>query len=255
MSKVVACFKWVLDEADITVRDDGSVDFSRARGKINEYDRQAIQAAVDAATEIDAVPVGLTLASGDLKSATKEALVRGLAECSAGKIPEGTNVDSRAIAKGLAEGLRTIDDVKLVICGAGSSDLFARQTAPRIASAMGWPVVTAVSGLKFESGRAICQRTLEDSIDEVAVTLPAVISVLPSINQPPLPGMKAVLAAKKKPVFEYECNEAVSDDGRSSKKIGQQGYVASRKNVMFDGEGANEAAAFLLDAMKKEGVL
>lgn len=255
MPNVVACFKWVIDEADISVGDDGAADFSRATWKLNEYDRQAIQAAVDAAAALDAQPVGLTLAKGDLKAATKEALVRGLAACHAATLPEGAAQDSRALSKGLATGLSSIEDVKLVICGAGSSDLFARQMAPRLAAAMGWPVITAVSALSVEGERIVCERTLEDEVQTVSVALPAVISVLPSINQPPLPTMKAVLAAKKKPVIEFDCAGDVADDGAGARMTDQRGYVASRKNVMFDGEGAEDAAAFLVDALKKEGVL
>src|SRR5690606_6347101 len=46
MSKIVACYKWVLDESDIRINSDLSVDFSKAKGKISDYDRNAIEAAV-----------------------------------------------------------------------------------------------------------------------------------------------------------------------------------------------------------------
>ncbi len=64
--RYVACYKWVLDEADIRVLDDLSVDMSRAKGKISDFDRSAIEAAmrvVEAAGE----GAGLT-GSGNISS-------------------------------------------------------------------------------------------------------------------------------------------------------------------------------------------
>ncbi|MGI6590861.1 MAG: electron transfer flavoprotein subunit beta/FixA family protein [Eggerthellaceae bacterium] len=259
MSTVVACFKWVLDEGDISVHDDGTVDFSRARGKISDYDRQAIQAAVDAAAVMDAKPVGLTVVASRSKSAAttaaKEALVRGLAECYAASAPEGIEPGSRAIAKGLTVGLDAIDDIALVVCGSGSSDLFARQIAPRIAAAKGWPVVTAVSSFKVDGRELVCRRTLEHVVESVRVTLPAVITVLPSINQPRLPGMRAILEAKKRPIHEFSCDAELAADGRSAILVERRGYVAHRKNNLLKDGTPDEAAAFLMDAMRKEGVL
>ncbi|VFS31027.1 putative electron transfer flavoprotein FixA [Yokenella regensburgei] len=46
---IITCYKCVPDEQDITVNSaDGSLDFSRADGKISQYDLNAIEAAVSA---------------------------------------------------------------------------------------------------------------------------------------------------------------------------------------------------------------
>ena len=54
-------YKWVLDEADLVVNPDLSINTSRAGHKISDYDRNAIQVAIEAAGEGDEV-VALTYA-------------------------------------------------------------------------------------------------------------------------------------------------------------------------------------------------
>lgn len=74
MSTVVACYKWVVDEADIRIGDDLTVDVSRARKKISEFDRSAIEAAMHAAEEMNAQAVTLTYGSEDVKTSLKDCL-------------------------------------------------------------------------------------------------------------------------------------------------------------------------------------
>ena len=45
MKKIVACYKWVVDEADIRVEGkERALNFDRVKYKISEYDRNAIEA-------------------------------------------------------------------------------------------------------------------------------------------------------------------------------------------------------------------
>jgi len=46
MPKILVCYKWVLDEQDIRINpNDLSLDCSRAKGKISDFDRNAIEEA------------------------------------------------------------------------------------------------------------------------------------------------------------------------------------------------------------------
>ena len=45
MKKVVVCYKWLLDDADIRVNEKSrQLDFEKAKFKLNEYDRNGIEA-------------------------------------------------------------------------------------------------------------------------------------------------------------------------------------------------------------------
>ena len=92
-----------------------------------------------------------------------------------------------------------LDAADLIVCGDGSADNYAQQVDVQLADALGLPVVTAVSAVSVEGAVATCDRMLETQLQTVQVDLPAVISVVPDIALPRIPGMKDILAAGKKP--------------------------------------------------------
>ena len=100
------------------------------------------------------------------------------------------------IRDSLVDGLDAAD---LIVCGDGSADNYAQQVDVQLADALGLPVVTAVSAVSVEGAVATCDRMLETQLQTVQVDLPAVISVVPDIALPRIPGMKDILAAGKKP--------------------------------------------------------
>ena len=63
MSRIIACYKWVADEADMKINPDMSVDLSKAKGKISDYDKNVIEAAVQMAKISGDLAVTLTLAA------------------------------------------------------------------------------------------------------------------------------------------------------------------------------------------------
>ena len=187
MSKIVACYKWVLDEADIRINADLSVDFSKAKGKISDYDRNAIEAAVKLAAAVGAKPVGLTFGSSKTRQSLKDALSRGLEEAFWVKAEEAENADGAVTARALAAGIKAMGDVVLVVCAEGASDTYARQTAPRIGALLDLPVVTSVLRVNIEGNTVTAVRKLDDSLETVKFELPGVISVLPEAFQPTIP--------------------------------------------------------------------
>ena len=89
----------------------------------------------------------------------------------------------------------------------------------------------------------------------VRLQLPAVVSVLPEINPAPIPGLKAVLAAKKKAVDELDAADLDIDEATGIVLDGMSGYANDRKNVLIEGDSVAEVAERLLEALRKEGVL
>ena len=109
------------------------------------------------------------------------------------------DLDAHATAAMLARLVDGLDAADLIVCGDGSADNYAQQVDVQLADALGLPVVTAVSAVSVEGAVATCDRMLETQLQTVQVDLPAVISVVPDIALPRIPGMKDILAAGKKP--------------------------------------------------------
>lgn len=254
MAHVVACYKWVLDEADVRVNADGSVDLSRAKGKISEYDKNAIAAAVACAEQDGASPVGLTLGDDSSKGALKDGLSRGIDEV---YWVHGADVpaDGRYTGAVLANAIRQIDDVDLVVCAEGSSDQFARQTAPRVAACLDVPCVSSVTAVKIEGGKLVAERTLDGCIEKVEVALPCVIAVQPQCIEAPIPGLKAIMAAKKKPVHELDAAEVAAGATAAAEVRSMKAATVDRKQVRIEEDTPEATAKALVAALQKEGVL
>jgi electron transfer flavoprotein beta subunit len=253
LKKVVVCYKWVLDEADIRVAEDLSVDFSRAKGKISEYDKNAIETGVKAAAALEGQTIGLTFGTAGAKPSLKDALSRGLDEAIFVKSEAQAEAGSRLTAHALAGALKDVEELALVICAEGSSDMYAHQTAPRIGAILDLPVVTSVVSLTIEGDSVILVRKLGDCLETVRSSLPAVIAVMPEITPAPLPGLKAVLAAGKKPVTERELGEVTAEMRTEQRQL--TGFVMNRKNVLIKDGSAEEKVAELLAQLKKEGAI
>lgn len=248
---VVACYKWVIDEADVRVKDDRSVDVSMAKMKISDYDKHALHAAAEIAHETNGKAFGLSYGDARLKKSVKEALSRGLDEVVWVNDSCAAAADSLVTASVLADAVKDLDDVELVVCADGSSDQFARQTAPRIAARLGWPVITGVVELSMADGALHAVRQVDAGQEEVSAALPAVVSVLPELNTPPIPGLRQIMGAGKKP--NRECAPAGGAEPKV-RVVDELGYASDRKGIMFDVDDEDGVAQFVT-ALKKEGVL
>ncbi|MFZ5816106.1 MAG: electron transfer flavoprotein subunit beta/FixA family protein, partial [Bacillota bacterium] len=192
MPNVITCYKWVLDEADIRVEGNGALNFERAGRKISEYDRNAIEAAVQIQEQKGGSVVAVSLGGPELKNSAKDALSRGPERAVLAIDPAFEGADSRLTALGLAEAVRAAGAFDLIICGEGSGDLYAQQVGPRLAALLGIPCVSFVNKLEVTETGIRAERKLEDGIEVVEAGFPVLVTVLPDLNRPRIPGLKQV---------------------------------------------------------------
>lgn len=253
MTNTVACLKWVLDEKDISVNPDQSVNYARARYILSEYDKNAIEAAASIAEATGGKAYGVTFSPDVPKQMVKDALSRRLDELVYVNDAAAAGANAQTTGAALAAAIAKVEGCELVVCAEGSQDAFARQIPCRIAVALGLPLITSVSSYEVADGAITAVRRLDDRMQTVKAPLPAVIAVLPEANTVPIPGMKAVLAAGKKPVQEYALGD-LGVEVTPSGAISQTGFTAQRKGVRIEGDAA-EMAAKLKEALVKDGVI
>lgn len=254
MAKVLVCYKWVLDEADIRVGSDLSVDLSKAKYKISDYDKNTIEAGCRAAAAMEAGTVGLSCGGAETRKSFGDALARGLDE-GVWVNTEGAGLVGVQTGRLLAAAVRKIPEAELVLCSEGSSDDYARQTGPRLGALLDWPVISSVVSFEIADGKVTATRKLEDCMQTVTAALPAVLCVLPEAAPAPIPGLKQVMAAKKKPVAEYSAADCGVDTAAPVDVKAMRGYISERKNVIITGDTKEQAVAALVAALRKEGVV
>ena len=248
--RIAVAFKAVPDSQDVQVASDRTLDFSKAKLTISEYDKNAIEAGARAAAASGGEAVAVTVGGSDIDSSKlkKDVLARGMDRLVMLADDALAGLDAAATASALAGALSKAGDVDLVLCGDGSADDYAQQVDVQLAERLGWPVVTAAAQVEVNGATAVVVRALEDCTETVEVELPAVVSVTPDAAEPRIPGMKDILAAGKKPM-----NVAAADasfDAKVEVVSCQAPEQAERKLEIMDAseDGAIERFAAALKA-------
>ena len=254
MPSIVACFKWVIDEAYIRRGPSGELDFSSVDYKIGEYDRNAIAETVRLKETLGAKAIALTVGLPEATKGVKDALSRGTDEAYFVADSSFGNLDSSQTALILAEVIRTrIKQYDLIICGEGSSDLYAQQVGPRLAEQLGIPCISFVQKLSIGKDQLVAERRVEEGIEVITAPLPALVTVLPDINVPRIPGVKDTLMAGKKPTVKIAKDELPPLSGPLLRTISLKASRMERNCERF-GTDTAEIARFV-GALRKKGVI
>lgn len=200
--KIVACYKLVPDEAKISFRKEGNPDLSACEWQIGQYDLCAIEAVARIAEKNEGFQLIALTAGGEVvenSKLKKSVLSRGPAEMVAVKDEKLAHADSFATAQVLAEAIKEIGDVSLVVFGEGSGDVYTQQVGNMVGTLLGWNTVNAAKSIELDGDALVIERNLEDCVEKLTVALPAAVSVTSDICLPRLASMKEIMKAGKKP--------------------------------------------------------
>ncbi|MFI5040489.1 MAG: electron transfer flavoprotein [Acidimicrobiales bacterium] len=257
MTIAVFC-KWCPDPADLEIRSDGSVSLERAKWTISAYDEVALEVGrslASATTTVVALMAGPVQV--DTSLARKAILSRGPEALFMIADDRLADADARQTAAALAAGVGRIGHVDLVLCGAGSADLYAQQVGILDGERLGWPTLNDVMSISLDAASCRIERRRENGVDSLEAPLPVVLALTADAALPRVPGMREILSAGKKPttVWSLDDLEPSATVGRSSlvlSTVARRG--ADRQQVLLEGTPA-EAANQLVGSLRREGVL
>jgi electron transfer flavoprotein beta subunit len=254
MPTIIACFKWVVDEAYIRRGSSGELDFSSVDYKISDYDRNAIEEAVRLKETLGGSAIAVTVGAPAASKGVKDALSRGTDQAWFATDDTFGHLDSSQTAAILAEIIRSrIGQYDLILCGEGSGDLYAQQVGPRLAENLGIPCISFVQKVTINENRLIADRKTEEGIEVIESPLPALVTVLPDINIPRIPGVKDTLMAGKKPAVTIK-----NDELQPAGKVLLQtiGFAASRLERDCKKFGTDDAEiARFVGSLRMKGVI
>lgn len=257
--KIIVCYKVTPEAEGIEVKPDGEISLAKAEWKIGQYDLNAIEAGVALAESAGGEVAALSVGASHITSskAKKAVLSRGPQELYQVVDDCLESVDTNLTARILAAAVRMLGEVDLVLCGEGSSDLYFQQVGLQLGELLGYPTTNAVSKIEVDGDGLIIERSLENDVETLEVSLPAVLSVTTDINLPRLPSMKDILGAGKKPVTEWSLDDLnIAGELESQVEIINVSPPpsADRKNIKLEGS-TEEAVAELINLLNKEGVI
>ena len=207
--KIIVCVKQVLDTAAQIQIDNGSIVSPGSSRIINPYDEFAIEEAVCIKEKKPDTEITLlSLGPEGFKDSIKKALAMGADKAVHLMDDKFDGLDSYALARVLA---RSIDKIPydLILCGRQAVDVDSAQTGPSLATFLGIPFVTVVTGIDFSDNfkSAKITRQVEGGSEVRELPLPLLLTCQKGLNEPRLPSLKGIMAAKKKEVLTFSASD------------------------------------------------
>jgi electron transfer flavoprotein beta subunit len=243
--KLVIIYKWARDPADAHVGADGSVDWRDAATAASDDDPAAAQIAVELAGADDEI-VGLTV--GEAQASW--VLARGAARTVV-LTGYGSQTSSSEVAAIMAAAIRRIGDVDVILIGDSAWD---DAVGACVGGQLSWPVLAGVSASSLTDGRILASRRLGGATEVVEVQPPVVLAVAARMAEQQPPGMKQILAARRKPVEQWSVSELDVTDNATAEIVGTR-LPDAPPGHLFDGADAPAAAGQLVAALRSDGAL
>jgi len=215
--KIVVCVKYVPDaQSDRGFEPDHTTDRVSVDGLLSELDEYPIEEALKLAESSGGEVTVLTMGPEQAAAAVKKGLQMGADQ--AVHVCDDAIAGSDAVATSLvlAEAIRKLGEVDLVLTGLASTDGTMSVVPAMLAERLGLPQVTFASELTVEDGTVRIRRDGDLASETIEARLPAVVSVTDQINEPRYPSFKGIMAAKKKPVQTW----SLADLGVDASAVG-----------------------------------
>ena len=205
--KVLVPVKRVVDyNVKVRVKSDNSgVELDNVKMSMNPFDEIAVEEALrlkekGIATEVIAISIGST----QVQETIRNALAMG---ADSGIFVEATNnLEPLNIAKIISSIVKK-ENIHLLILGKQAIDDDMNATGQMIAALLDWPQATFASKIDISDEKAIVSREVDGGIENIEVSLPAVISTDLRLNEPRYASLPNIMKAKKKPINQIQVDE------------------------------------------------
>ncbi|RCK71485.1 electron transfer flavoprotein beta subunit/FixA family protein [Desertihabitans brevis] len=188
--------------------EDGTVDREGTDGRLSELDEYAVEQSLRLAEASDdeVEVVALTMGPDDAADAIKKALQIGASSGVHVCDDDIAGSDALGTSLVLAAAIRKLEP-DLVITGMASTDGVMGVLPAMLSERLGWPGLTLAHTVELDGRTLTVVRDGDTASQRVQAELPAVLSVTDQSGEPRYPGLKNVMAAKKKKVEEWDLDD------------------------------------------------
>lgn len=214
--RIVTFVKYVPDAAgDRTFDEDTKTVDRETDGILSELDEYAVEEALAIKEKVgDAEIIAVTVGPEDAEDAVRKALQMGADSGVHVYDDDLEGTCAVGTAKVLASAVKAVEEdgpVDLVLTGLASTDGGMSVVPVMVAELLGRPAATQASEVTVEGTTVRIRRDGDTASQFIEVSLPAVVSVTDQINEPRYPSFKGIMAAKKKPVEDYDLEDLEID--------------------------------------------
>ena len=203
---ILVCMKAVPSTGQVQV--DGQFKLRRDGAKLewNIADQAALEAALQIRSNDDSITI-ITMGPAKLEENMRELLARGADEAVLVTDPGFAGSDTYATANILHCALQKLGNFDLILCGRRAIDGETGQVPPMLASCLEIPCITNASTISCSGNTLSIVRHLENGIQNLSTSLPALVSVSEYSYSLRLPGIMGMRKAKGKDIRIFDLSK------------------------------------------------
>ena len=205
--KILVPVKRVVDyNVKVRVKSDNTgVELDNVKMSMNPFDEIAVEEALrlkekGIANEVIAISIGASQVQETIRNALAMGADSGIF------VELNESFEPLNIAKIIAS-IAKKENIDLVILGKQAIDDDMNATGQMIAALLNWPQATFASKVEIAEKKAKISREVDGGIENLEITLPAVISTDLRLNEPRYASLPNIMKAKKKPINEIKIEE------------------------------------------------
>lgn len=228
---------------------------------INPFDTYALEEAVRLKEQHGGKVTVLTMGPPQAEDALRDALAVGADEAILLSDRAFAGADTLATSYVLARAVEKAGPCDIILCGKQTIDGDTGQVGPEIGEHLGMPCVTSVRKISdVANGSFTAERLIEEGYERVGSSLPCVVTVVREINEPRMPSLRGMMAAKKAEIPVWTAADIGADTG----SIGLDGSPTQVVKVftpdrrveaeILEGDASSQVKQ-LVERLKKAGLV
>ena len=209
--KILVPVKRVVDyNVKVRVKSDNSgVELDNVKMSMNPFDEIAVEEALrlkekGIATEVIAISIGVSQVQETIRNALAMGADSGIF------VEVNETLEPLNVAKIISSIVKK-ENIDLMILGKQAIDDDINATSQMVAALLNWPQATFASKIEIDDKIAKVSREVDGGIENIQVTLPAVISTDLRLNEPRYASLPNIMKAKKKPINQIKVEELKID--------------------------------------------
>ena len=205
--KILVPVKRVVDyNVKVRVKSDNSgVELENVKMSMNPFDEIAVEEALrlkekGIANEVIAISIGASQVQETIRNALAMGVDSGIF------VESNDNLEPLNIAK-IISSIAQKEEIDLMILGKQAIDDDMNATGQMISALLNWPQATFASKVEISGKIAKVSREVDGGIENIEISLPAVISTDLRLNEPRYASLPNIMKAKKKPINEIKIED------------------------------------------------
>jgi len=256
---IVVCMKQVPRDNSVKINGDLSINAEGIEQIMNLFDEYAVEEALEWNEKLGGKVTILSMGPEEWKEQIRRALAMGATDSLLLSDPAFVRLDVLGAARVVAAAIKKLGDVDLVIAGRNSTDDETGAFAPSLARVLGWPQLTYVGKIQEISEgakRIVAERHLEEQIETIEASLPAVVTVVKDLNEPRYPSLLRIKKVAKVEIPTWGAADlGLSADGTSASLAARVPPPPRSSGEIVAGADAAEKVRKLVDKLMENQVI